>query len=98
MKAILAKLLGISKQLLDWILILATSQAAVSVSKLLPIALGIVLELATSNSLSKPDKQKEAIAKLTAAATAEGIVAGTNVLTLAVEMAVAQMKASAAAK
>jgi hypothetical protein len=93
MKAIFAKLLGISKQLLDWLLILVSTQAAVSLTKLLPVALSIVTELATTG-LSNKDKQQEAVKKLTDAATVEGISAGLNIINLAVEMAVAQMKAS----
>ena len=92
MKAIFAKLLGISKEVMNWLMILVSSQAMVSISKLLPIALGLVLELAQNGDIAKPDKQKIAIAKLSDAAKAEGIVAGTNVLTMVVEMAVAQMK------
>ncbi len=94
MKTLLAKLLGISKQLLGWIIAISSSQVAVSLSKLLPIALGIVIELAKNSQLGNSDKQKEAIKKLSDIAVQEGIVAGTNILTTAVEMAVAQMKAS----
>lgn len=94
MKAIFAKMLGISKQLLEWILTLVATQATVSLTKLLPIALAIVAELATTD-LTNKQKQQEAVKKLTDAALKEGISAGLNIINLTVEMAVAQMKSTA---
>lgn len=93
MKTLFAKMLGISKQLLEWLLAILSSQAAKSLTVLLPIALAIVTELAMSG-LSNKEKQQEAVKKLVEAATREGISAGLSIINLAVEMAVAQMKAA----
>lgn len=93
MKTLLAKLLGISKQLLEWIVKIAAAQAADSLSRLLPIAAGIVGELALSNGLGNAEKRAKAFDRLQNAAAQEGIRAGTSALNLAVEMAVAELKA-----
>lgn len=93
MKTFFAKMLGISKQLLEWLLAIVSSQAAKSLTVLLPIALAIVAELAATG-LSNKDKQQEAVKKLIDAAAKEGIAAGLSVINLTVEMAVAQLKAS----
>ena len=97
MKTLFAKMLGISKQLLEWLLVLVSTQAARSLTVLLPIALAIVTELAVTGQTSK-EKQQEAVKKLTDAAIKEGITAGLNLINLAVEMAVAQMKSTAELK
>ena len=94
MKNLLAKILGVSKQLLDWLLILVKTQAADSLSRLLPLAVGIVAELALNNGLGNAEKRAKAVTYLTLAAKAEGVTASLSLINLAVEMGVAQLKAS----
>ena len=93
MKTLLAKLLGISKQLLDWFWPVFISAAASSLEILLPIAFGIVTRLALDKSLSGAQKRDIAVKELGEAAKAQGVEAGLSVLNLAVETAVANLKA-----
>ena len=98
MKSIIAKMLGVSRGLLEWLLVILADQAGRSLEKLLPVALGIVTELATSGGMGNAEKRAAAISRLGQAARDEGISAGASVLNLAVEMAVAKMKAEAGLK
>jgi hypothetical protein len=77
---------------LDWILPILQTQAAGSLERLAPIALGIVVELATNNSLQNAEKRDIAVTKLATAAKSEGIAVGLSLLNLAVELAVAKLK------
>jgi hypothetical protein len=95
LQAFAAKLLGVSKTIIAFILPILKNQIGVSLEKLLPIALGIVTELA-SGQLSNSEKRDAAVKRLAAAATAQGISAGVSVLNLAVELAVANLKAETA--
>jgi len=87
----LAKVLGVSKTLLDWIIPIVKSQFASSLEKLLPIALVVVAELAVS-SLTGSQKKEEAFKRLEEEAKKEGITAGTSILNLVIEMAVAKLR------
>jgi hypothetical protein len=89
-----AKALGVSKTLLGFLLPLLASGTAQVLESLLPVALGIVTELATSD---RPGDEKQAIAvsRLRNAAINAGITAGASTLNLAVEMAVAKLKEGA---
>lgn len=81
---------------MDWIVVLVKVQAADSLSRLLPVAVGIVTDLALNNGLGNAEKRAAALARLENEAKIEGVRASTSILNLAVEMAVAQMKAEAA--
>lgn len=93
MKTILAKLLGISRSLLDFFLPIFKAALAGSLERLLPIALGIVAELADS-SLSSSDKKFVATERLKQVAVKEGITVSASILNLAVEAAVANLKST----
>ena len=93
MKTILAKLLGISRTFLDWILPILQSQAAISLERLAPIAIAVVADLATNNNLRNEEKRSIAVARITDAARAEGIASAVSLINLAVELAVAKTKA-----
>ena len=93
MKTLLAKLLGISRSLLDFFLPIFQTIIAGSLERLLPIALGIVSELATSE-LSGSDKKAVAVDRLKKAAMQEGVTVSASALNLIVESAVANLKAN----
>ena len=92
MKAILARIIGISAALLTWFLPIFKAAAASSLERLLPIALDIVTQLA-AGELSGPDKQRAAVALLEQAAIGQGIAASASILNFAVESAVQNLKA-----
>jgi hypothetical protein len=93
MKNLLAKLLGISTALLNFFLPIFKAAIAGSLERLLPIALSIVTELATSN-MSSGDKKFIAVDRLKKEALREGITVSTSILNLAVEAAVQNLKVS----
>jgi hypothetical protein len=93
MKTLLAKLLGISRSLLDFFLPIFQALIAGSLERLLPIALAIVTELATSQ-LSGSEKKTVAVDRLKKAAMQEGLTVSASALNLLVESAVANLKAS----
>jgi len=92
MKALFAKLLGIPRQVLEFLIPVLTKQLGVSLAVLLPIALGIVKELASVEKLSNKQKREKASKELIAAAAAEGINAANSLINLAIEMAVNKLK------
>lgn len=92
MKTLLAKLLGISKSLLDWLLPIVQNAVAQEIEVLAPIALNIVTQLATGQLKGK-EKQQEAFNQLGAVAAAKGIEVGTNTLNTMIELAVMKLKA-----
>jgi hypothetical protein len=94
MKKVIAKLLGISKSLWDFIWPLLSRQLSSSLSRLLPIALGIVKELAQDNNISSSQKREQAFNKLSDVAKNEGIQAANSLLNLVIEMAVTNLKVS----
>ena len=63
-----------------------------SLTVLLPIALGIVKELAENNNISNSEKREQAFDKLADAAKNEGMNAASSLLNLAIEMAVTNLK------
>ena len=93
MKTLLAKLLGISTALLNFFLPIFKAAVAGSLERLLPLALDIVSQLATGD-LSGADKRNAALALLEKAAISQGIQASASILNLAVESAVANLKAT----
>jgi hypothetical protein len=93
MKTLLAKLLGISRTLLDFFLPIFQAALAGSLERLLPIALGIVTELATSE-LGGSDKRAVAVDRLKKAAINEGITTSAWLLNMAVESAVGKLQTS----
>lgn len=95
MKTLLAKLLGISRNLLEWLWPIVARGAGDALEVLLPIALGIVTRLALDKTMTNPEKRDVAAKELTQAAIAYGVPAGLSVVNLAVEMAVAKLKAEA---
>lgn len=94
MKTLISKILGVSKSFIDFVWPLLTKQVGASLAALLPIALGIVKELASNKELSNSQKREEAFNKLADAAKAEGLSAASSLLNLAVEMAVTNFKVS----
>jgi hypothetical protein len=92
MKTFLAKLLGISKFLLDWLWPIFRDQTAAALETLLPAALKIVSGLAMDQGLSSEEKKAAAFSELKEIAIAQGITTGTSILNLAVELAVAKLK------
>ena len=93
MKTLLAKLLGISRSILDFFLPIFQTLIAGSLERLLPIALAIVSALATSE-LSGSDKKAVAVDRLKQAAFKEGVTVSASALNLIVESAVANLKAN----
>lgn len=93
MKTLLAKLLGISTALLNFFLPIFKAAIAGSLERLLPVALEIVTELATSN-MTSGDKKYIAVDRLKKEAIREGITVSSSILNLAVEAAVANLKAT----
>jgi len=94
MKTLISKLLGISRSFFDIVLPLITKQVGSSLATLLPIALGIVKELADNNGLTNSQKREEAFKKLSQAAQKEGMSAANSLLNLSIEMAVTNLKIS----
>ena len=92
MKAIVSKILGVSKSFIDFIWPLVTKQVAVSLATLLPIAYQIVKELAKNNNLSNSEKRQEAFNQLVNETKKQGLQAGDSLLNLAIEMAVNVLK------
>lgn len=92
MKTLLAKLLGISTSLLNYFLPILQSAVAGSLSRLLPLALNIVAELAIQNNLGNAEKRAAALQNLQRAAVVEGIQCSVSILNLAVETAVVSLK------
>jgi hypothetical protein len=92
MKAIVSKILGVSKSFINFIWPLITKQAGASLAILLPIAYQIVKELAKNNNLKNPQKREEAFKQLATEVKKEGIEAGDSLLNLAIEMAVNVLK------
>lgn len=94
MKTLISKILGVSKSFIDFVWPILTKQVGSSLAVLLPIALGIVKELANNSNISNSQKKEEAFNKLTEAAKNEGLNAATSLLNLAIEMAVTNLKVS----
>lgn len=92
MKTLLAKLLGISTSLLNFFLPILQSAVAGSLSRLLPLALNIVAELALQNNLGNAERRAAALQNLQRAAVSEGIQCSVSILNLAVETAVVSLK------
>jgi hypothetical protein len=92
MKAIVSKILGVSKSFVDFIWPLVTKQVAVSLATLLPIAYQIVKELAKNNNLSNAEKRQEAFNQMVSETKKQGLQAGDSLLNLAIEMAVNVLK------
>ncbi len=93
MKNIIAKILGISRSILDFFLPVFQTLIAGSLERLLPVALAIVTELATS-SLSGNERKTIAVERLKQAAIREGVTVSTSALNLLVESALANLKAN----
>jgi hypothetical protein len=94
MKTLLAKLLGISTELLNFFLPILQSAVAGSLAKLLPLSLNIVAELALNNQLGNAEKRAIALQNLQRAAAVEGIQCSVSVFNLAIEAAVSNLKAT----
>jgi cadmium resistance protein CadD (predicted permease) len=92
MKSLISKILGVPKLLWAFVWPLVTKQVGLSLTVLLPIALGIVKELAENNNISNSEKREQAFDKLADAAKNEGMNAASSLLNLAIEMAVTNLK------
>jgi hypothetical protein len=89
---ILAKTLGFSKNILDFIAPIFKQQANESIGILLPIALEIVTELANDNKTTPAKKRQLAFSRMTAAVKKESIVATTSIINLCIELALSHFK------
>lgn len=91
MKAFFLRLFGIGRTLWEFFLPLLAKATATALEELLPVALDIVADLASSD---RPGEEKRGIAvsRLQDAAMASGVKASASVLNLAVEMAVQKLK------
>jgi len=94
MKNLLAKILGISSAVLNFLLPILKSAIAGSLERLLPLALQIVTELAVNNQLGNAEKRGVAVSRLADAAKAEGITASVSLVNFAIEAAVQKLKAN----
>lgn len=92
MKALLAKLLGISRAVLDFYAPILRQLFVSGTAALLPIALEIVKGLAT-NGTTGSEKREAAVKKLQEAALEQGINAAESAIRLTIESAVAKLKA-----
>lgn len=92
MKKLLAKIFGVSQQIWEFLSPILSKQISSSLSKLLPIALNIVKELATNNNLSNKQKKEKAFKDITDIAKDEGLSAANSLINLAIEMAVTRLK------
>jgi hypothetical protein len=91
MKTLLAKLLGLTRAILDFYAPILRELLASGMAALLPIALEIVVSLANKN-MSGAEKREAALEKLRSAALREGIAATESLLRLTVESAVTKLK------
>jgi hypothetical protein len=89
---ILIRLTGASRQLLELILPLLADSAARLLAELAPIALEVVKSLADSPH-SGQQKREAALREIQARAVNAGIRASTSAANLAIELAVANLKA-----
>ena len=86
-----AKISGISKTILSFLLPLLATATATALEQLLPLALDAVASYAASD-LAGEEKRKRATDQLRAAALQAGVAASASVINLAVEMAVQKLK------
>ena len=91
MKALLAKILGISKAVLDFYLPIMKRVFASGAAALLPVALEIVKSLAT-NGTTGAEKREKAVSLLQSYARQEGISAAESIIRQTIESAVQNMK------
>jgi len=91
----LAWLTGASRTVLAFILPILADSTARLLTALLPIALEVVASLADSDK-SGEEKRAEAVDRIRAAAISAGIQASASAVNLALELAVAKLKESAA--
>jgi hypothetical protein len=91
MKTLLARLLGITTSILEFMLPLMRAMLATGLAALLPLALEIVRSL-DRKDMSNAQKFNSAVSALRAEAIAQGINAGTNLLENAVNIAVAKLR------
>lgn len=82
----------LSSSFLKLVVPLVSKQAQLLIVKLLPQAISIVAELASSSEMTNKQKQKQAFDKIGQVAKKEGIEAGTSLINLIIELAVAQTK------
>lgn len=92
MKSFFAKLLGISQLIWDFLVPILARQVSLTLTKLLPVALSIVTELAKDNGMSGSQKRDKAVSELKVFATEEGLDAANSLINLTVEMAVNKLK------
>ena len=97
MKTIFLKLwawvTGSSVALFNFLAPILASNAATLLEKLAPIALQVVASLATSDKTG-PEKREAAVEEIKQAAIQQGIVAGSNVINAAIELALLNLRAS----
>jgi len=94
MKTLLAKLLGLSRGLLEFYLPIFRELTASGIAALLPIALEIVSTLA-DRKMSASRKRDTAIAELSESARVLGIQASESLIRLTIESAVSRLKVGA---
>jgi len=91
MKALLAKLVGVSSSLLNFYLPILRRLAVSGMAALLPVALEIVRSLA-KDPIPNDQKFNVAVSKLKEVATAKGIEAGESLLRYTIESAVQRLR------
>jgi hypothetical protein len=94
MKTLLAKLLGLSRGLLEFYLPIFRELTASGIAALLPIALEIVTTLA-DRRMSAARKRESAVDQLRDSATVLGIQASESLIRLTIESAVSRLKVGA---
>jgi hypothetical protein len=92
MKTLLARLLGITSTVLDFLLPTMRALLATGLAALLPLALEIVRSLASKQDMTGSQKFQHAVSALKAEAVAQGINASTNLLETAVKAAVEKLR------
>lgn len=92
MKQWISKALGIGRVLLAWAWEIVRGPVGDAIEQLLPVALGIVSELAVRRDLTGAQKRDVAVQRLGKAAQEVGMQAAGRTLNLVVEMAVAKLR------
>lgn len=95
-KNLFLKLAGFGQSIVSFLAPIAASSAGKLLDQVLPIALGVVADVAKTRDLPNA-KRDAAYEQLKGAAVAAGIDAGTSVLNLAIELAVQRLKTDEAA-
>jgi hypothetical protein len=92
MKALLARILGVTSAVLDFLLPTMRALLRTGLVALLPLALEVVRSLAAKKDIPGSQKFQHAVSALRAEAIAQGIEASTNLIETAVKLAVEKLR------